>query len=397
VPVRGGALAAVALSGGACGLIADAADRHGLELAEFSDVTTRLIAGPIAAFGHVTNPLDVTGAVMSRPEILETVLCAVRGDPAVHTVLCQVPLAEHRTAASDALLEALARASTPDPGRADVLIASGNEVSLSASACESLHDFELPFAWGNAEHVVAAVARLGTRRSDPLQPASLGAPVVIPGRPRIGTWSEADGRLLLTANGIPVVPGAMVRDGESAARAGELYGEAAVKAVSSSLIHKTDIGAVRLGVLGADQMRASFHAVSVAAGQHEPAVLITPMRRGGIELLVGVVRDVQWGLLLAVGLGGIWAEILDDASVRRLPVDRAEVARMLDELRGRRLLDGYRGGPPADLDAVAAVIYRVGALAAAIGDELESLEINPLYVRGAEVEALDVTVSWTRR
>jgi hypothetical protein len=70
---------------------------------------------------------------------------------------------------------------------------------------------------------------------------------------------------------------------------------------------------------------------------------------------------------------------------------------MLDELRGRRLLHGYRGGPSADLDAVAAVICRVGALATGIGDELESLEINPLYARGAEVEALDVTVSWTRR
>lgn len=393
---RGGALAAIAISGGACGLIADAADRHGLELAELSDATTQLIAEAIAAFGHVTNPLDVTGAVISRPEILETVLRALRGDPAVHTVLCQVPLAEHRTVASDALLEALARASKPHPGHADVLIASGNEVSLSASARECLREFGLPFAWGNAEHVVAAAARLGTRRSAPPRPAGLGTPVAVPARPRRGTWSEADGRLLLMENGVPVVPGTVVRDAESAARAGELYGEAAVKAVSSSLVHKSDIGAVRLGVLGTDQMRASFHAVSAAAGQRQPAVLITPMRRGGIELLVGVVRDVQWGLLLAVGLGGIWAEIFDDASVRRLPVDRAETARMLDELRGR-LLDGYRGGPPADLDAVAAVICRVGALAAGIGDELESLEINPLYVRGAEVEALDVTVSWTRR
>jgi acyl-CoA synthetase (NDP forming) len=393
----GGALAAIAISGGACALIADAADRHGLELAGLSDATTRPIAEAIAAFGQVTNPLDVTGAVISRPEILETVLRALRGDPAVHTVLCQMPLAEHRTVASDALLEVLARASKPHPGRADVLIASGNEVSLSASARECLREFGLPFAWGNAEHVVAAVARLGTRRSAPPRPAGLGTPVAVPARPRRGTWSEADGRLLLMENGVPVVPGTVVRDAESAARAGALYGEAAVKAVSSSLVHKSDTGAVRLGVLGTGQMRASFHAVSAAAGQREPAVLITPMRRGGIELLVGVVRDVQWGLLLAVGLGGIWAEILDDASVRRLPVDRAEAARMLDELRGRRLLDGYRAGPPADLDAVAAVICRVGALAAGIGDELESLEINPLYVRGAEVEALDVTVSWTRR
>ena len=134
-------------------------------------------------------------------------------------------------------------------------------MSLSASARECLREFGLPFAWGNAEHLVAAVARLGNRRSEPPQPANLGAPVAVPGRPRIGTWSEADGRLLLTENGVPVVPGAMVRDGESAARAGELYGEAAVKAVSSSLIHKSDIGAVRLGVIGADQMRASFDAV----------------------------------------------------------------------------------------------------------------------------------------
>jgi acetate---CoA ligase (ADP-forming) len=145
---RGGALAAIAISGGACGLIADAADRHGLELAELSDVTTQQIAGPIAAFGHVTNPLDVTGVVMSRPEILETVLRALRGDPAVRTVLCQVPLPEHRTAASDALLEALARASKPQPGRADVLIASGNEVSLPASARECLREFGLPFVGG---------------------------------------------------------------------------------------------------------------------------------------------------------------------------------------------------------------------------------------------------------
>jgi acetate---CoA ligase (ADP-forming) len=393
----GGGLAAIAISGGACGLIADAADRHTVPLAGLSEPTSAAIGPYVADFGHVTNPLDVTGAAMSQPEILAAALSALRRDPAVGAVLCQVPLPEHRSAASDALLESIARVSAPGPGLSSVLIGSGNEVSLPPATRECLREFGLPFAWGNVEHLVAALARLRARPPGlAAEPARPGAPVV-PDTPRAGTWSEADGRLLLAGNGIPVVPGEVVGDEEAAVRAGERFGTAAVKAVSSSLVHKSDIGAVRLGVLGPDAVRAACRAVSLAAGQEAPAVLITPMRHDGIELLVGVVRDADWGLLIAVGLGGIWTEVLDDASVRRLPVDRAEAVRMLGELRGRPLLHGYRGAPAADLDAVAAVICEVGALAAALGDELESLEINPLYVRGAVVEALDVTVSWMRR
>lgn len=393
----GGGLAAIAISGGACGLIADAADRHAVPLAALSEPTRAAIGPYVADFGHVTNPLDVTGAAISRPEILAAALAALRLDPAVGAVLCQVPLPEHRSAASDALLESIARVSAPGPGLASVLIGSGNEVSLPPAARECLREFGLPFAWGNVEHLVAAFARLGARQPGPVAEAARPGAAVVPDPPRAGTWSEADGRRLLAGNGIPVVPGEVVGDEEAAVRAGEGFGAAAVKAVSSSLVHKSDIGAVRLGVLGPDAVRAAFRAVSLAAGQEEPAVLITPMRHDGVELLVGVVRDAHWGLLIAVGLGGIWAEVLDDASVRRLPVDRAEAARMLGELRGRPLLNGHRGAPAADLDAVGAVICQVGALATALGEELESLEINPLYVRGAAVEALDVTVSWMRR
>jgi succinyl-CoA synthetase beta subunit len=157
---------------------------------------------------------------------------------------------------------------------------------------------------------------------------------------------------------------------------------------------------VRLGV-PADEtaVREAYPAVTAAATAARRTttaeVLISPMRTGGTELLVGVLRDPVWGPVLAVAVGGIFVEILQDSALAPLPVTPAQARRMLGTLRGRALLDGARGGPPADLAALSAVIARIGDLAVALGDELESLEVNPLWVDGAAIEALDAVVTWT--
>jgi hypothetical protein len=118
------------------------------------------------------------------------------------------------------------------------------------------------------------------------------------------------------------------------------------------------------------------------------------MRERGIELLVGLSRDPQWGPVLAVGLGGIWVEVLEDVALRVLPVDAGEIRRMLTELRGAKLLAGQRGVPAADLDAVAVVIARIAAGALQLGPELAAMDVNPLWVRGDRVEALDALFVW---
>jgi acetate---CoA ligase (ADP-forming) len=123
-------------------------------------------------------------------------------------------------------------------------------------------------------------------------------------------------------------------------------------------------------------------------------VLVAPMRTGGIELFVGCTRDAQWGPVIAVGLGGVWVEVLQDVALRPLPIDPVEVRRMLGELRGARLLRGARGTLAANLDAVADVVARIGDAAVALGLELEALEVNPLWVRGSDVEALDALAVW---
>src|ERR1700728_1575508 len=113
------------------------------------------------------------------------------------------------------------------------------------------------------------------------------------------------------------------------------------------------------------------------------------MRERGLELFVGCTRDPQWGPVLAVGLGGVFVEILQDVALRVLPVTTVEVRRMLAELNGASMLEGQRGVPAANIDAVAQVIARIGDAAVALGPALEALDVNPLWVRGSNVEALD--------
>ena len=234
-----------------------------------------------------------------------------------------------------------------------------------------------------------------TRTGRPAAPAD---DVAVPAAgQRRGQWSEDAARRMLRDAGIPVAPAWLAGSADDAVKvAAEIGGLLAVKLVSPEILHKSGIGGVRLGVpADEDAIRDAYRAVTAAAaavgGAHVEGVLISPMRDGGAELLVGVVRDPQWGPMLAVALGGILVEVLADSVLAPLPITPAQAGSLLEKLRGAPVL---RGAAPAGLAALAAVIARVGDLAVALGDDLESLEINPLRVDGDTIEALDAVVTW---
>jgi succinyl-CoA synthetase beta subunit len=193
------------------------------------------------------------------------------------------------------------------------------------------------------------------------------------------------------------VPGGLAGSAAEAVEIAQRIGlPVALKICSADIAHKSDIGGIALGLNSAAEIRAGYDKVR-AAGEAVPGasidgVLVTRMRTNGTELLVGVTVDPTFGPVLAVGLGGVWVEIMGDTSLRVLPVDTAEVKRMLGELRGLPVLQGARGGQPADLDALAEVITRVSRAALSLGGSLQAMEVNPLWVNGDQVEALDVLV-----
>jgi succinyl-CoA synthetase beta subunit len=223
-------------------------------------------------------------------------------------------------------------------------------------------------------------------------------------------WREADARELLASSGVPLVPGELVGSMDEAAAAAKKLGyPVALRISSAGIAHKSDIGGVALGLRNVVQLRSGFKKVrlageaaeAVAAGEvaaesGQPVVIdgvmVSPMRTGGVELLAGVTVDPAFGPVLAVGIGGIFVEVLGDVSLRALPVTTADVIEMLGELRGAPLLRGVRGRRPADLDALAGIIVRVADAALSLGSALNALEINPLWVDGDQIEALDVLV-----
>lgn len=390
----------VSISGGACDIVADLAQQSGAQLPELSAGTTAVLAERLPAFGHAHNPLDITGAAIIDPTLWTDSLEAVAADPAVGAVLAinSLPWQEDGTPFyGQKYVDAIGAAAAT--ARCPVLYVTQVTQPVGPQARDVLRSGGVAHVVPGLRLAVDGVARVA-RWSEQLPEVSRAvepAPILeVASRP----FSEVDARGLLAEAGIPVVPAHHVHSGEDAAKAAaELGTPVAMKIVSADVAHKTDIGGVRLGV-PAEEAAAVYEEIVAACARRAPdarldGVLVSPMRPPATELLVGVTRDPHWGPVLAVALGGVLVEVLDDVVLSPLPVDEVTARSMLERLRGAAVLSGVRGRAAADVDRLAAVVAAVGRLAESLGDRLESLEVNPVRVDASQVEALDALVTWT--
>ncbi|MEU9730717.1 acetate--CoA ligase family protein [Streptomyces sp. NPDC048002] len=207
--------------------------------------------------------------------------------------------------------------------------------------------------------------------------------------------SEHAAKQLLRAYGIRVPREQLVTSAAAAVRAAGLVGYPVVmKASGARIAHKTELGLVKVGLTSASQVRDAYRELTdIARYEDVPldGVLVCQMVERGVEMVVGVTRDELFGPTVTVGLGGVLVEVLRDTSVRVPPFGEEQARDMLGALRGRALLDGVRGRPPADLDALVEVVLRVQRMALELGDDLAELDINPLMVleQGQGAVALD--------
>ncbi len=386
-------LALVTLSGGVGVQMSDAADRHGLEVTAMPAASQAELKAllPYAAVG---NPVDTTAQALNDMGLmarnLEVILEAGIYD-ALIGFFSTVPAT--RTL-SGPLRDAITQATARFPDRLMVLSMAADrevvrsyeergflvfeDVDRAVAAVAALHRFAVAFE-RDAPAAGAAAASL------PLGAAAL---------------SEYAAKRLLAAAGVSVPVETLAHSAaEAVAAAAAIDGPVAMKLVSAAIAHKTEIGGVILGVVGADAVRAAYATLLARAAQHRPdaaldGVLVTPMADKGVEVIVGVTRDPVFGPVLMFGLGGIFVEVFKDVTFRLAPVDLAEAQRMIGEVRGRAMLAGARGAPPADVDALAAALVRISQIAHRHRDHLESLEINPLLVlpQGRGVLVLDALV-----
>ena len=375
---EGNRVAILTVSGGAGALAADALSLAGLDVPELSEASQAAIRSFIPSYGSARNPVDLTAQGAHGGGMLRATALLL-DDPAVDMVAIVTSLANPARVSLTAadLRELIARRRKPVLIYSYTLPSELGRKTVAEAGAVVLPSMTLLGAAARALAQQQPAARLPVAKLPPAASARLDS----------GPLSEHAVKALLAQCGVVIAPSRLVKEAAGLdAAAAELGFPLALKIQSPDIIHKTELGGVRLGIADRDALHAAYAAVLEAA-RHAPAariegVLLEPMAANGTEWIVGIVRDPVAGPVLTVGAGGTQAELLRDVARRVAPVDEAEAAAMLQELRSAPLLHGFRGRPPADVPALTRLIAQVSALAAA-SDRIMELELNPVIVHAA--------------
>lgn len=391
------------VSGGVGVLMADDADDAGLDVAEMP-VGAQDAIRAVIPFAGPRNPVDITGQFQNHPELLGTTLKAMLGrgpDDGRYDMVLFFPAAgllgspEPR---SQTMIAALLAAHAQHPEAALALTGLTRLEQRAQLEGGGVPVFDEPSAavraFGALAFFGASARRAAARRAQVQAGAADAAP--LPGH----ALTEHEALHLLSRAGLPVMPCAMAGTADEAAAAATKLGyPVVVKLSSRDITHKSDVGGVKLNLADEAAVRSAFGAVIASAkaaepGAHVDGVLVAPMVRGGVECILGVQRDPVFGPVVMFGIGGILVEAIKDVSFRVAPFDEEEARSMVDEIRARRILDGMRGAPPADVDALVRALAALSQFAAAHADRLESLDLNPFVVlpSGAGAMALDAVL-----
>ena len=393
----GNGVAVVSNAGGLAVMAADALAETGLDLAAFDPGTEAALDDVLPATGSATNPLDVIGD--ADLERFRSALDASLADPNVGAAV--VLSAPSSVLAADALAEAIVDAGREHGLPVVTCLMGGRGVRPAERVLRRAGIPNYPDPT-RAVRGLDALDRYREVRAAPRpEPAPLEvdrdrARAVLDGARERGVRTLGVESLdVLAAFGVPTAAGSVVADPESAEQAArELGGPVVMKVVSEAVSHKTEVGGIALRVDPAEAA-ARYRELVDRVGEHDPAAPIQGVLvqeqvdlEAGVETLVGITRDPQFGPLVAFGLGGLYVEVFADVALRVAPVDRATALGMTEELTAAPILRGARGKPPVDLDAVVEAIRRVSLLAVEF-PAVRELDVNPLVATPDGVVAVD--------
>jgi acyl-CoA synthetase (NDP forming) len=373
--------AVVTSSGGAAAMSADRADEVGDPLADLGPETQRLVAAELPSFAQgevVRNPIDVTAQSMQRRTAALTIAQALVDDPAVGAVVYALPsgggadgvpwtqeLVQLVRNSPKPVVSVILSGQESDRLRGDLRAGGVPVLSSPARAVDALH----------------ALRRLALTPVTTAEGTDTEPVVPLPNRS-----SEHAALAWLGAHGVPVVEPILAADPAAAVAAADKVGyPVAVKISSPDIAHKTEVGGVVLGCAdaGAVEQAATDVLASAAAAVPDAAiegVTVTRMITPALELIAGVHRDPAFGPVILLGLGGIWAEVLADVTMRALPLADGEVERMIDDLRAAPLLRGARGRVAVDTKALTGLMQSLARIARQHGDHLVGVDLNPVAV-----------------
>jgi acyl-CoA synthetase (NDP forming) len=368
-------------SGAERALAADVAHDLGVEFAQLRDETLTAI-GDLLDEGLVpTNPLDIWGTGADTRRLFGACLRVITEDPAVAVTALAVDLLtefDGDTSYADAVLDVAKLTDAP------LAVLASVPSAIDTPTAERLRTNGIPVLEGTRSGL-AALGHLAH------WPAPLDRTPALVQRERVQRWRAAeslDAFELLIDYGIAVVESRQAQSIGEARDAADAVGyPVALKTLG--VVHKSDVGGVALDLADEAALSTVYAAMAESLG---PAVSVQAIAPDGIEISVGFVRDDAFGSLVVVAAGGTLVELLADRAVACPPISHAGAMRLLDRLRVRQLLAGWRGAPAVDVSPLADVVVRFSQMAIELGDVLDAVEANPVVVSADGVVAVDALV-----
>lgn len=396
---RGNRIGLLTTSGGSGVLMADCCDAAGLTLPPFQSGTLEQLRAIMPAFSTFANPADFTAQLSGQYALFNQGLAIVLDDANVDQVAIRYGSVEGGKSA----LWAQGIAELSDRTDKPLLVSWGRPPDLNAESLQTLDKHRVPwFVTPLRTARAAGVLHEFAAKVASLRPANFTRAIEPQALPLPGageTLGEHRSKQCLAAYGIPVAKEVFIAaDAIDATTAIDLNFPVAVKVESADIPHKTEAGAVALGLVDLASAKDAARRVLAAARSHSPqaridGVVMAEMQTG-LEVIVGAVRDPYFGPVVMFGLGGITTELLKEVSYRFAPFDAHTAREMIEELRFAPLFKGYRGRPPLDIEALADLIARVSCLIADHADRIAEIDVNPVFVReeGEGVAAADALI-----
>ena len=392
----------ITISGGDCTLLCDIADQEGVPVPELSPETQQVMVQSLDKPTLLGNPLDVEDLQRIKPEAFDYCLEKFFQEPRIDMVGLRLNLPDSLTPSSEKLYQKISDLSLANDKRVFVLTRATEPPAEVWN--QRLNELGLTFT-GDYRKSLRAIGRLRKNERDRaiFRFASVTRAGSAPARRDLGSGilSYEATEKLLDAYGIALAPAVMAQSAQEAVHAADKLGYPCVlKVASVDIPHKTELGALRLGLENGVAVQKAYDEMMsrVRAAKPEANIegVLVQKQIKGVECLLGISRDEQLGSTMVLGLGGVFVEVLKDVALRIPPITAAEARRALESLKGCAVFSGVRGAPPADVDALAEMAARLSWLAYDLGNDIAEMDLNPVVVlpagRGAfAVDALLVT------
>ncbi|MFV0348653.1 MAG: acetate--CoA ligase family protein [Halodesulfovibrio sp.] len=398
---QGTGFASINLSGGETGICADMGEMFDIEYPDFQESTLSRLRELLPSYASPANPLDTTATISYDADVYAAVLQAVMDDPRIGMVVVGYTLLHeiadpciHYMAAG---IEKVVQGGRSKPLAMLPFFENTRNPEYETKLARLGVPVLPPPAYGFAalRHLKSFIGY------DPAQHTlELSIPATVSEDCGRRTLSEFESASILRGYGIPTPEGGVVASAEEAVTLAENVGYPVVmKIASADIAHKSDIGGVKLRIADAESVRTAFAEIMENAAKHAPGarvdgVFVQRMLAPGLEVIIGVNNDPQFGPAVLVGLGGVFVEIFKDTALLPAPFGKEEALCMLSKLKSLPLFKGYRGQAELDLEALAQTVANVSRLASDKRDEIAELDVNPVFVyqKGHGVCAADALV-----